>query len=304
MVAGLALAPHATAMDLTTDAHSALSGDGDMISIGGDSQADSLPQGQGLGQGLGQGRRGTRIGGGVGVGVEGSVTAKSEISTQPSVAAHGQGLGQGQGRGGGMLGGGLERSPTKRRNRLRRKVPLGSNLISLNIARNNLGPPVATGTIYTLLNIPSYTSPPSTISPQSTIPSLTNTPPHNNPPSQTCTPTTPPLSQTCTPTITPPLTNMYPYPPCMHSSHRPVLRARDIQLLHHLVKHLQQPPRNRHPFAHRGARTIRARIARRSRRRRVAQPPHLTGELPHPVPPRPEQHPDPPRAAAHRLRRA
>ena len=135
MVAGLALVPHAmTTHDLTTDAQSALSGDGDMVSLGGGSSQEDNSQ---LGQGLAQRQRNTKTGGGMG----GSVIAKSEISTQPSVVANGQG----QGRGGGMLGAGLEQSPTKRRNRLRRKIPLGSNLIYLNIARNNLGPPVATG---------------------------------------------------------------------------------------------------------------------------------------------------------------
>ena len=95
MVAGLALVPHATTtIDLTNDAQSALSGDGDMISIGGgSSHADSLQLGQG------PGHKGGMTGGGAG----GSIVAKSELSTQPSVVA------AGQGRGGGMLGGGLER---------------------------------------------------------------------------------------------------------------------------------------------------------------------------------------------------
>ena len=46
-------------------------------------------------------------------------------------------------------GAGKTDSPT-RKNRLRRGKVLGCNLLSLNVARNNLGPPVATGLFYVL----------------------------------------------------------------------------------------------------------------------------------------------------------
>ena len=79
--------------------------------------------------------------------------SEASFSTHPAsdpYGPYGPGThGQTPGTAGAGAGAGKTDSPT-RKNRLRRGKVLGCNLLSLNVARNNLGPPVATGLFYVL----------------------------------------------------------------------------------------------------------------------------------------------------------